>query len=342
MRNERLGSAGIVERWYKAFAITEASDRKPKLVISLRMRVVGTFASKFQLACFPFDRQELTVAIRSHHPAHTIHLSMPRNLLKYPSICRLDNFVHDDEWMLGKRVLAYETRSYTTDTLSVPPQIYASYHFKIKIARKWTGYAWDIIVPISCLSLFSTTSLFVPRTSLGERIAITLSMVLASLAFRSTFMQRIPVVSFLTTMDKIIIINFFLLGALLVADIAFLFLDSADAAWLPTDVEIAEAKLHLVPHLEFYLACGFFAFQFCSIATVGVIFFTASAANKHWLATKPQELCRQEMAKAEDVAKSVLYRWRRRSCQPATSSGSRWLKKARSGQTIVAPVPEET
>ena len=212
LRSDRLGQAAIMERWFKVYTSKEGAHFRP--LISCRMRAIGTFATKFNLKYFPIDRQVLSIVIRSHHPAHTIHLCQPRDADKYYSICRLDTFVHDDEWNMGMRLLAYESRSRATDNLNVPPKIFAEYQFKIKVARKWAGYVWDLLLPISLLSLFAITSLVVPRDSLGERIAITLAMVLASLAFRYTFIERVPVVSYLTAMDKIIVFNFLLLGAL--------------------------------------------------------------------------------------------------------------------------------
>eukprot|EP00966_Prymnesium_polylepis_P105473 2442612-Prymnesium_polylepis.1 len=216
MRQQRLGSAGIVEQWYKVYSAKEAGELKP--LISLRMRVVGSFAKKFDLSHFPIDRQELSIRLRSHHPAHTLHLCQPRDQVKYMSICRRDNFVHDDEWHMASELVAYESRSHPTDTLNVPAKVYAEYQFRVKVARKWHVYVWDILMPLWLLSVFSTSSLIVQRSSLGERIAIPLAMILASLTFRNSFIERIPVVSYMTTLDKIILLNFLLFGGGLCAN----------------------------------------------------------------------------------------------------------------------------
>jgi hypothetical protein len=91
-------------------------------------------------------------------------------------------------------------------------------------------YADDIILPQAMLTLMATTSLLVPRDSLGERLGITLTMVLASIAFKSTVNASTPEIAYLTLVDLYILINFGFLIVLLIADLAFLFLPQADAA----------------------------------------------------------------------------------------------------------------
>jgi hypothetical protein len=158
MRSERVGS-NIVERWWK---VQGTIGGKP--LLCCRMRVVGAFATKFNLSYFPVDRQvdpspdpvpthaspratlaplsrlfrqELNVVLRSHQPAHTIHLCLPRDLLKYNSVCRLDNFVYADEWKVARGLTAFESRSSDTDTLNIPPVVYPELQFCVRIARKW-------------------------------------------------------------------------------------------------------------------------------------------------------------------------------------------------------------
>jgi len=266
------------------------------------MRVVGSFANKFDLSHFPIDRQELSIRLRSHHPAHTLHLCQPRDQVKYMSICRRDNFVHDDEWHMASELVAYESRSHPTDTLNVPAKVYAEYQFRVKVARKWHVYVWDILMPLWLLSVFSTSSLIVPRSSLGERIAIPLAMILASLTFRNSFIERIPVVSYMTTLDKIILLNFLLFGALLVADVAFVFFD-AGGDWLDDGVEIADAKIGISPQLEFYLACGFLSFQGFELLFLFLLLLMASRANERWL---------HEQKYHEALTKGVS-KWRRQA-----------------------------
>lgn len=59
----------------------------------------------------------------------------------------------------------------------------------------------------------ATSSLLVPRDALGERLAITLTMVLASIAFKSTVNASIPSVAYMTWTDTYINTNFYFLCA---------------------------------------------------------------------------------------------------------------------------------
>ena len=83
--------------------------------------------------------------------------------------------MHAGSWSLSETLRVWETRSLPSETLNVPPRIYPQLHVRMRAARKFGQFVYDIFMPQGLLSLMATTSLLVPRGSLGERLAITLT-----------------------------------------------------------------------------------------------------------------------------------------------------------------------
>jgi len=217
------------EKWYR-IKVTDAGQ----LRICERSRVVGDFAELFELHYFPADRQALTVEVRSKQAPHLVHLSLPSDYYspEGESIAEINSetFVHAGSWALSDRLRMWETRSLPSETLNVPARIYPQLQINMRAVRKFEQYISDVFTPQGILSLCATSSLLVPRDALGERLAITLTMVLASIAFKSTVNASIPSVAYMTWTDTYINTNFYFLCTLVAADLIFVFLPD-DQTW---------------------------------------------------------------------------------------------------------------
>jgi len=205
----------LYEKWYRV------KPHGNKLRIRERARVVGGFSELFELQNFPADRQCLTLVVRSKKPPHLIHLALPSN---GSFGINSDTFVHAGSWDLSEWLRIWETRSLPHETLNVPPPTYPQLHVRMRVVRKFGHFLADILAPQGLLTIMATSSLLVPRSSLGERLAITLTMTLASIAFKSQVTLSIPPVSYNTFSDIYIDFSFIVLFLLLVADLAFVFL----------------------------------------------------------------------------------------------------------------------
>jgi len=197
MRNVVFGE--MYEKWYRV-KITEWGH----LRILERVRVVGDFSELYELQYFPADRQALTVEVRSKQEPHLVHLSLPDDYKTTGGSAEInaEMFVHTGSWTLSNRLRIWETRSLPSETLNLPARTYPQLRINMRAVRKFTQYIADVFVPQAILSLSATSSLLVPRSALGERLAITLTMVLASIAFKSQVHETIPSVSYSTMTDK--------------------------------------------------------------------------------------------------------------------------------------------
>lgn len=87
------------------------------------------------------------------------------------------------------------------------------------------------MLPLGLISICSISSLVCSRENVGDRLAITLTMVLTSISFKYTTSASLPKVSYQTLLDTYILLSFVLLVVVVVADIAFfvpdLFVDRA-------------------------------------------------------------------------------------------------------------------
>jgi len=217
MRDVKPGE--LWEKWYRVDA-TESG----LLRIRARLRVVGEFAELFELFNFPFDRQALTIDVRTKKLPHLVHLAMPASELEMGSF-NVESFVHQGSWNLARHIWVWETRSLPTETRNVPPVIYPQLKLRLRVVRKYSQYVNDVMLPQGLLSLMAMTSLLVGRDSLGERLAITLTMVLSSIAFKTTISSLIPSIAYFTQLDRYLWYNFLFLFLLILADITFMFCD---------------------------------------------------------------------------------------------------------------------
>lgn len=187
------------------------------------MRVRATFAERFELANFPVDRQDLKVKVRSRQEAHLVHFSTPSiSDASDRSQVLVDKFVREGEWELSDILRLRVGESRPTESLSQPPKVYPELHLQMRVVRKPWNYLFDVVLPLGLISLGSITSLVVPRADLGDRLAITVTMILTSITFKTITQRTLPVLSYQTLMDYYILTMFVFIFAVLVVNLAFL------------------------------------------------------------------------------------------------------------------------
>jgi len=77
-------------------------------------------------------------------------------------------------------------------------------------------------MPLCIISLASVASLAVKREDLGDRLAITVTMILTSITFKTVTQRTLPVISYQTVMDFYILSMFVFIFAVLAANLMFL------------------------------------------------------------------------------------------------------------------------
>lgn len=171
------------------------------------------FSETFDLKRYPFDVQRLAIRIISRRPSAELLL-----LEDYDGGTSLDttNFMQDNEWSIVKdlfdstrsvddlaktnlRVIASETPpEYEKDAMARPKAKIAFY-----IARGYGYHLLNTFFPMFMLTLMAISGYVIdPIDAIGDRLAITTTIVLAIVLFQNGVDEKSPCVSYLTFQTK--------------------------------------------------------------------------------------------------------------------------------------------
>lgn len=163
-----------------------------------RADIRGTFKEGFELEHFPFDVQALTITVSCNRPSSEVTL-LEDCCTGSKSILRSQFTVMTDFDLSGpfmRKEIDAEMRRY--------PLI----HVYCIGQRRAAYYLWNIAVPNFLLSALVFTSFAIAKEDLADRLSVTLTLVLTSVAFKYMVAQELPKISYLTLLDKYILLSF--------------------------------------------------------------------------------------------------------------------------------------
>jgi len=166
--------------------------------VTLTLRVLATMRTRFDLALFPFDSQILEIRLKTRHAS--------RNKKAYPvKMCNPHTWRYKNghkmapgadwlsEWDLVKFDGAPDGKKQE------------EYRLQVVINRDSRAAFWRLIFSLSSIMLLSFTAFGVDVSDLPDRASITMTMMLALVAFKFILSDELPKVPYLTVMDKFII-----------------------------------------------------------------------------------------------------------------------------------------
>ena len=113
------------------------------------------------------------------------------------------NFTARQEWDLQQHVLVESTRNIPEEASS--PNIFPLYKVRLHVKRQYGFYIYNVALIMCLITALTFTSFAVDVDSIGDRVQITLTLLLTSVAFKYYVQQFVPTVSYLTLMDKYIL-----------------------------------------------------------------------------------------------------------------------------------------
>lgn len=162
----------------------------------------GRFYDVMDMKAFPFDRQVLHLCLASDEPVSQMeyvkHPSGKTNSMLYENLAewRLDN-------PNGSNLL--EPVIYH-DVLGSEQFGFQRYIVQIRVERRYMYYIWNVGFTIFLIVLLSITTWSINPTIVGERLAVTLTLVLSLVAFKVAISTTIPKVPYLTYLDYYLIL----------------------------------------------------------------------------------------------------------------------------------------
>lgn len=200
---EVVNSRDIQQPWPPFFPFPE--QPRPKLL----SRFHGTFAAPMDLHDFPFDRQVLPVEIESAaYPTRLVvfdYLGSHHKKRGWTVPLRaeevLGNSVRLPEWEIDA-VQVRELDKY----YSFIDATYSRYRIEIMVSRRSGFYIWKVMAIEALLVILSWVVFVLEPGEVANRLAVCVTLLLATVAFNYVVSEITPRVSYLTLLD------WFLLG----------------------------------------------------------------------------------------------------------------------------------
>ena len=174
-------------------------DGRPPQVVQY-YHIKGTFKEVLELNNFPFDYQDLGLTLTSNW--HAEELTLVKDDEKDDNI-HTWNFYAKQEWDLRRHVI--------TKTMTLKPtegssgNSYPQYMIRMNVMRKYRFYLYNVFLIMCLITVLTFSAFAVKADSPGDRIQITLTLLLTTVAFKYYVQQFVPTVSYLTVLDSYVL-----------------------------------------------------------------------------------------------------------------------------------------
>ena len=183
----------------KKHQLGDTSHEKGPLV-KLFYRMKGTFKEVMELNDFPFDYQGLNLILTSDWNVNLISLN--RDDLREDNI-QTWTFTAKQEWELQSHVLTSKTA--TDNEQGTSRNRYPIYNVTLHVKRKYSFYVYNIALIMWLITGLTFSSFVIDAKDPGNRLQVTLTLLLTAVAFKFAVTQLIPPVSYQTLMDRYIL-----------------------------------------------------------------------------------------------------------------------------------------
>ncbi|XP_035662492.1 acetylcholine receptor subunit alpha-type acr-16-like [Branchiostoma floridae] len=163
-------------------------------------KVRATFKADMNLADFPVDHQKLTIQLMSGWSTKRVELRK-----NYGSIDNIsdDDFADDDQWKVIKYLECNPGEKGNKQSKTFGK--YPLYNITAHVQRKTTFYMWNTVLVLFVIMGLSFTVFSIPPEEHKDRLGITFTLLLTTVAFKLVVSQYLPTVSYLTLLDKYVL-----------------------------------------------------------------------------------------------------------------------------------------
>eukprot|EP01083_Nonionella_stella_P065321 171045_1 len=215
------------------FFKVERLDEEEGDMIVYDFQIRCAFAEPFQLKHFPFDCQDLPIMMKMGNKGGTKKYVLMPDILK-------KNFGKVDlthcmvtQWRLHPTLIEF---GHTDPALSKSgDKAYPVFILRVKAQRRYQFYVQRIALILAALSLSSLTAYAVDVDEVADRLGIDFTLLLTIVAFQQTVTDSLPVLSFVTVMDKFVLVS-----------IGFVFAVTVQHALMPSGKDELDRMIALI------------------------------------------------------------------------------------------------
>ena len=216
LRFDNLISKEDDDEWFRFYDDDPGDDAK-KPVVVWGTTFTGVFQETFELHWFPLDHQPLTMRLISSYEVDgdrtVVHLVKNQGV-RYGSKLAVHNFPQAHEYALFSRlnfVSGYTEREESASGIRYP---YLDMSMRVK-RYPWNWF-FNCVLPLfiiqgSLISSYAITSGF------QDRAGVSITLLLAIVAFKYVVSEKLPTISYLTLIDMYVL-GSFLINAMVILD----------------------------------------------------------------------------------------------------------------------------
>ncbi|PAA66589.1 hypothetical protein BOX15_Mlig010629g1 [Macrostomum lignano] len=167
-----------------------------------RRRIKGVFLETLELNDFPLDVQDLTITITSERPDTEIELIPDEAEM---SGINIQTFVDQQEWRLHEHI-EVEKRTLTQE-FSSTMKSHPCLAVRCRAARRPGYFYWNVFLIMFMISGLSFATFAVEPHKCEYRLRLSFTLVLTSVTFKYVVAQSLPRISYLTYMDKYVLMS---------------------------------------------------------------------------------------------------------------------------------------
>lgn len=173
------------------------------------VRQQGQFSAKFPLQQYPFDKQELVVAMEDTVHSEKEMLYVPDS--KAPAPMALSARIRMPGFDIGKPALGVEAFPYPTnfgDVTQPNETAYSRAIFGVPIHRPPLATGIKVFLPILLIMVCAALTFFVHPAYIEGRLGVAITALLTLVALQLTSASNLPEVDYLLMTDKVYLISY--------------------------------------------------------------------------------------------------------------------------------------
>ncbi|CDS42224.1 gamma aminobutyric acid receptor subunit [Echinococcus multilocularis] len=167
-----------------------------------RRRIKGVFLETLELNDFPLDVQDLTITVTTERPDTEVDL-IPDHLEM--SAINKQTFVDQQEWKLHEHVEI--TKRVIRQEYSRSMKSHPCLSVTCRAARRPGYFYWNVFLIMFMISGLSFATFAVSPDKAELRLRLSFTLILTSVTFKYVITQSLPRISYLTYMDKYVLMS---------------------------------------------------------------------------------------------------------------------------------------
>ncbi len=239
----------------------------------VKMRMTAVINEQMELQPFPFDIQPMNIGLTFN--ACTSRAALEVNNF-FPSLFLVNQFQLSDVYdVVYKDIVLCEVKNSDSDESSAG-FVYPRCYFKTYFARRPHYYMSNVMMPMTVITLLGPLSNAIEADGslmgIGDRLSVSLTLLLTAVAYKFIVASSIPQVSYLTALDEQVLLCFAFLVLSAVENVVYSCLVAQ------FDVDSTFESYYIIAYY-----CGFVLCHFLLFTKLGLWFVHRNRFFKHEL-----------------------------------------------------------